>query len=125
MNKIYNLIFEKNITEEETIYYIKVVLPNPEENSEKLQIHSDHYFINDALDAINELKKRFLVNLVAFRIHFVLRGEKYNDYKVLSCSEYLFDKLSDKDRLNKLKNQNENFGNLVDKLELKLDYLPF
>ena len=119
------IIFELDNLNECPMYNVKIVLHKSSSGKHSTFTVSINEYIDNALDSLNRLRDNMNKEGFSWTVYYIEKDYSIEGYKILEVAESKDEKISEKNKFDLMKTQNNQLIRLAEKLDLIIEKSPF
>ena len=119
------IIFELDNLNEFPFYNVKILVHKSSSGKHSTYTVSINEYIDNALDSLNRLRDNMNKEGISWSVYYLEKDHSIEGYKILEVAESKDEKISEKNKFDLMKIQNNQLTRLVEQLELKIEESPF
>ena len=119
------IIFELDNLNEFPMYNVKIILHKSSSGKHSTYTVSINEYIDNAFDSLNRLRDYMNKEGFSWTVYYIEKKNSIEGYKILEVAESKDEKISEKNKFDLMKKQNNQLTRLVEQLELKIEESPF
>ena len=119
------IIFELDNLNEFPIYNVKILVHKSSSGKHSTYTVSINEYIDNALDSLNRLRDNMNKEGISWSVYYIEKDHSIEGYKILEVAESKDEKISEKNKFDLMKIQNNQLKRLAEKLDLTIEKSPF
>ena len=119
------IIFELDNLNEFPMYNVKILVHKSSSGKHSTYTVSENEYIDNAFDSLNRLRDYMNKEGFSWTVYYIEKKNSIEGYKILEVAESKDEKISEKNKFDLMKKQNNQLTRLVEQLELKIEESPF
>ena len=119
------IIFELDNLNEFPMYNVKIVLHKSSSGKHSTYTVSINEYIDNAFDSLNRLRDNMNKEGFSWTVYYIEKDYSIEGYKILEFAESKDEKISEKNKFDLMKTQNNQLTRLAEKLDLIIEKSPF
>jgi len=119
------IIFELDNLNEFPMYNVKILIPKSSSGKHSTYTVSINKYIDNAFDSLNKLRDNMYKEGVTWTVYYIEKENLIEGFKILEVAESNDKKISEKNKFELMKTQNNQLTQLAEKLDLIIEKSPF
>ena len=119
------IIFELDNLNEFPMYNVKILVHKSSSGKHSTYTVSINEYIDNAFDSLNRLRDNMNKEGFSWTVYYIEKDHSIEGYKILEVAESKDEKISEKNKFDLMKTQNNQLIRLVEKLDLIIEKSPF
>ena len=118
------IIFELDNLNEFPMYNVKILVHKNSSGKHSTYTVSINEYIDNAFDSLNRLRDNMNKEGFSWTVYYIEKDHLIEGYKILEVAESKDEKISEKNKFDLMKTQNNQLIRLVEKLDLIIEKSP-